>query len=229
MNHQPAYVRIAGEIARRIRTGELAAGTQLSSRAELAAAHGVSDIVIRQAINLLRSQGLVRTVERRGMFVADQPTLVRVSPERQLESPEASFGNESGEAQVDREERTIPAPDDLAEMLGLEPGAEVTHVVTRVTVDGRPISISDSYAPTVRAKRRAGKAERVLEETLTIAPPTEGHREFLGIASGEAAATIHQRFQTGDQTDMVTDITYPTDRYASFVFRMQLPTAEDEA
>jgi GntR family transcriptional regulator len=45
--------------------------------------HAVSDIVARKAIELLQSQGLVRSVRRRGNFVADRPNLVRVSPERQ--------------------------------------------------------------------------------------------------------------------------------------------------
>ena len=83
---QPAYVTIAGSYARAIRTGELPPGVQLPSLAEIAERHGVSDIVARKAIDLLQSQGLVRSVRRRGNFVADRPNLVRVSPERQQET-----------------------------------------------------------------------------------------------------------------------------------------------
>ena len=229
MTQQPAYVRIAGEIARRIRTGELPPRAQLPSRTELAEVHGVSDIVIRSAIGLLRSQGLVRTVERRGVFVAERPTLSRVSPERQLESAEMSFTNEAGDdVHVERQEHTIvPATDDIADALGVPHGTSIVHVTTRVAVDGKPISISETYEPTGTARGDA-KAGRTLEETLAIQPPPEHHAAYLGIPAGDSTVTIRQRFATGDRVDMVTDITYPTDRYASFVFRMQLP-AETKA
>src|SRR5258708_4018408 len=76
---EPAYVTIAGAYARRIRSGEFPPGVQLPSYAEIGQQHGVSDIVVRKAVELLQSQGLVRSVRRRGIFVADRPNLVRVS------------------------------------------------------------------------------------------------------------------------------------------------------
>ncbi|WP_227985624.1 winged helix-turn-helix domain-containing protein [Nocardia spumae] len=63
-----------GEYARRIRGGELPPGTQLPSYSEIAARNNVSDIVVRKALELLQSQGLVRSVRRRGVFVSDRPT-----------------------------------------------------------------------------------------------------------------------------------------------------------
>lgn len=215
-------------LARRIRTGELSPGTQLPSRPELAELHDVSDIVIRQAMNLLRSQGLVRTVERRGVFVADRPTLVRVSPERQLESAEASFGNESSDVRIDRDENLIGAADDVASALGIVAGTQVAHIVTRVEVDGKPVSISDTYRRVADDLTDQPGGTRTLDETLVFGTPSEPHRAFLGINPGDVAVMIHQQFQTGERVDMVTDITYPTDRYASFVFRMQLPS-DDQA
>lgn len=70
----PAYVQIAERYAQRIRSGNLQPGQQLPSYAVMATDEGVSDIVIRQAIRLLGTQGLVRSEPRRGTFVADQPS-----------------------------------------------------------------------------------------------------------------------------------------------------------
>ncbi|MEV4398304.1 GntR family transcriptional regulator [Nonomuraea sp. NPDC049607] len=78
---EPAYVRIAGQYARRIRSGELPPRVQLPSYRELAEENGVSEIVVRRALDLLKSQGLVQSVQRRGVFVAG-------GPERQAESPD---------------------------------------------------------------------------------------------------------------------------------------------
>jgi 8-oxo-dGTP diphosphatase len=71
---EPAYVTIAGMYAERIRSGELPPGTRLPSLAEIVERHGVSDIVARKAYEQLRAQGLVQSVPRRGIFVADQPS-----------------------------------------------------------------------------------------------------------------------------------------------------------
>jgi GntR family transcriptional regulator len=101
---QPAYVNIASSYARQIRSGDLAPGMQLPTLAEIGQRHGVSEIVARKAIELLQSQGVVRSVRRRGIFVTDRPNLVRVSPERQTETAEDTFRHESDlEVQINRE------------------------------------------------------------------------------------------------------------------------------
>lgn len=224
MPTEPAYVAIAGEIARSIRSGQLEPGTQLPAQPELADQHGVSGIVIRKAVDLLRRQGLVRTVRRRGTFVSEGALLVRVSPERQVETAETSFANEAVDVQVDRDKSQVPATDDLAEAFGLPAGSDVTRIVTRISANGSPAAISDSYES---AQDDVGKAD-FLEETLAVRPPGEEHASYLGVPPGEMVVTIHQRFLTGDdRTMMVSDITYPLAHYAAYVFRMQLPPREE--
>jgi GntR family transcriptional regulator len=61
----PRYERIAGEIERRIETGELVPGTLLPQEPELAAALGTSRQTLRRAYNLLARKGLI--VRRRGI------------------------------------------------------------------------------------------------------------------------------------------------------------------
>lgn len=218
---EPAYVRIAGDYARRIRGGELAPGTQLPSYAEIAQQNGVSDIVVRKALELLQSQGLVRSVRRRGIFVADRPNLVRVSPERQMETAEQSFQNESDQKiKVERETRQVPATTELAESLGVPEGQEVNHVITRATENGRPISISDTYHP-LDVTDISGAA--FLEETISDQLPVASHAEWLRTTPGDLVKTVHQRFLDGDdRVIMISDISYPRDRYDAFVFRMSL-------
>ncbi|WP_019630204.1 GntR family transcriptional regulator [Actinomadura atramentaria] len=218
---EPAYVRIAGEYARRIRSGDLAPGTQLPSYAEIAQQHSVSDIVVRKAIELLQSQGLVRSMRRRGVFVADRPNLVRVSPERQMETAERSFQNESDRRiEVERETEQIAATGELAEALGVPAGEEITHVITRATEDGRPISISDTYHP-ADVTDISGAA--YLEETISDRLPTAAHASWLRTTAGDLVKTVHQQFIGADKrVIMISDVSYPRDRYDAFVFRMSL-------
>lgn len=224
---EPAYVSIAGTYARRIRSGELPPGSQLPSYSELAERSGVSDIVVRKAVELLQNQGLVRSVRRRGVFVADRPNLVRVSPERQMEGPEVTFGNESDqEVHIDRETENVRATDDLAEAFGISSGEEITHVVTRAAEGGRPISISDTYQPGDVADTSSAA---LLEETVADRMPAPSHAAWLGTTPGDLVKTIHQRFLTPEgRLIMLSDVSYPRDRYDSFVFRMALtPAIED--
>ncbi|MEV0078641.1 GntR family transcriptional regulator [Nocardia neocaledoniensis] len=69
---RPAYERIADDYTRRIQDGSLCPGSALPSHGEMAERFGVSNIVIREAMRLLKSRGLIQTVPRRGSFVVDQ-------------------------------------------------------------------------------------------------------------------------------------------------------------
>lgn len=218
---EPAYVSIAGDYARQIRSGELTPGTQLPSLAEIASRNKVSDIVVRKAIELLQGQGLVRSVRRRGIFVTDRPNLIRISPERQMEDPEATFGNESdSDVRITRTIEREPATEELAEIFSLTTGHELIHTVTRASDDGRPISISDTYQPsTVTDTSDAA----VLEESVADRLPTSTHADWLKTTPGDLVKTVHQRFIAADgRVIMISDVSYPRDRYDAFVFRMSL-------
>jgi GntR family transcriptional regulator len=218
---EAAYVSLAGEFADKIRNGKLQPGTQLPSYAEISKAHGVSDIVVRKAVDLLELQGLVRRVERRGVFVANRTNLIRVSPERQMETAEATFKHESDlDIVIERESSEVPASDELRQAFGLAEGSSVARVVTRASEDGKPVSISETYQPV----GVVGITNAVyLEETISLRIPTPSHAAWLGTSTGELVKKVTQKFFTeADETVMISDISYPKDRYDAFVFRMAL-------
>jgi GntR family transcriptional regulator len=218
---EPAYVSIAAAYAQRIRSGQLPPGSQLPSYSEIAEQSGVSDIVVRKAIDLLQNQGLVRSVRRRGVFVTDRPNLVRVSPERQMEDPEITFAYESSrDVHVERDTKQVRATDELAEAFGLAPGDKITHVVTRVTEGRRPVSISDTYHP---VDMPDPSAATTLEEIVADRLPVPSHAAWLETTPGDLVKAVHQRFLVpGGRAIMVSDVSYPKDRYDAFVFRMAL-------
>jgi GntR family transcriptional regulator len=223
---EPAYVAIAGDYARRIRSGEIPPGFQLPSYMEIAQRNGVSDIVVRKAVELLQSQGLVRSVRRRGIFVSSQPTLIRVSPERQMANPEVTLGKESDEPiVVDRRMDTVPATVELAEAFDLPVGEALSHVVTKTSEGGQPVSISDTYQP-VGVSGISGSA--FLEETVSDRLPAELHATWLRTVPGDLVKRVHQRFIASDgRLIMLSDVSYPRDRYDGFLFRMSLTPEAD--
>jgi len=218
---EPAYVTIAGEYARRIRSGDIRPGSQLPSYSDIARQKGVSDIVVRKAVELLQGQGLVRSVRRKGVFVTERPMLVRVSPERQLEDPEDTFGNESDlSVEIERETELIPAAADIAEAFDLSPGDEIIHVITKASEAGRPVSISDTYQ---RPDLVDLSETAVLEETVADRLPTSEHSAWLRTTPGDLVKQVRQRFITAEgRLIMLSDVSYPRDRYDAFMFRMIL-------
>lgn len=63
-----AYVQVASDVARRIRTGEIT--RKLPAERALADEYGVAYVTVRHAMEVLREQGLIVTIHGRGTFVA---------------------------------------------------------------------------------------------------------------------------------------------------------------
>lgn len=75
------YVQLASILRDRIHSGDLRPGRALPSARTLSQEHGVAIGTVKKAIEILRAEGLVRTVIGRGIFVtrpADR------NPERHL-------------------------------------------------------------------------------------------------------------------------------------------------
>ncbi|WP_121155647.1 winged helix-turn-helix domain-containing protein [Micromonospora pisi] len=72
MPAKPKWAQLADHIREQIASGTLAPGDKLPSTAALRAEHGVSAGVVRQAILVLQTQGLVEGVHGLGVFVVER-------------------------------------------------------------------------------------------------------------------------------------------------------------
>jgi len=73
LNHTPLYQRLGSDLLNQIADGRLRPGDRLPTESELMAAHRVSRITVRQALEILRQRGLVERYAGRGSFVARPP------------------------------------------------------------------------------------------------------------------------------------------------------------
>ncbi len=69
----PAYKQLADYLAAQIETGALRADQPLPSESDLIDASGLARGTVRQAIAVLRDNGLVVTVQGRGTYVRPEP------------------------------------------------------------------------------------------------------------------------------------------------------------
>jgi GntR family transcriptional regulator len=153
---RPAYRQIADHLRLGIQRGEYSPGTQLPSERELTEAYKAARGTVRQAIALLRSEGLIEIDRGRGVFVRENPPVRRLASDRFARrhrrrgkaafSVEAESEGTSPQVEVLRVE-SIPAPDDVAGRLGLSPGAPVLLRRRRYLLDGRPMEVATSYVP----------------------------------------------------------------------------------
>jgi GntR family transcriptional regulator len=153
---RPVFKQIADRLRAAIQRGELAPGNRLPSEQELIDAHGVARGTIRQAVSLLRSEGLVRTEHGRGTFVRDAPPLRRLAHDR-FARRHRERGKAAYLAELEAEGRAaeveilgidrVTAPNDVAVWLQLAMGAEVLVRRRRYLADGEPMELATSYVP----------------------------------------------------------------------------------
>ncbi len=65
--------RLAARLIQQIESGGLQPGERLPSEAQMAATHGVSRSVVREAVHQVKSRGMVRARQGSGVFVSFQP------------------------------------------------------------------------------------------------------------------------------------------------------------
>ncbi|MEO3750144.1 GntR family transcriptional regulator [Streptomyces sp. B6B3] len=150
----PAYLQIAGDLRRAISDKELEDGDQLPSLRSLMADYGAASGTVRQALDQLQNEGLIIARQGQGVFVRMPRRLERRGTKRHLRSarPSATAPLEA-EAQAQGfvrgqqllEVATVPAPESIAQRLGIEPGTQVLVRRHLLTLDEEPAQLADSY------------------------------------------------------------------------------------
>jgi GntR family transcriptional regulator len=151
---RPVFKQIADHLRAAIQSGELEPGARMPSEQVLIDAHGVARGTIRQAMNLLRSEGLVRTEHGRGSFVRDRPPVRRLAHDR-FARRHRERGRAAYLAELEAEGRVaevevlevgrVKAPDDVAVWLQLAMAADVLVRRRRYLADGEPMELATSY------------------------------------------------------------------------------------
>jgi GntR family transcriptional regulator len=143
---EPFYGQVADAIRADIREGRFPPGTQLPTIQELRERFKVSDTTVRAALVQLRSEGLTVSYQGRGVFVREQPASRRkLGTDASWRSILDRWGLTDASVITIRRE---PAPDDVAERLGIPAGTDVLVRDRLLRAEGEPPSlISLSYHP----------------------------------------------------------------------------------
>jgi GntR family transcriptional regulator len=139
----PFYQQLYEILHRRILRGDWQPGELLPSESDLIEQYQVSRITVRRAFDTLVSEGLIYRERGRGTFVA-HPTvkqnLIRI----------VSFTEDMRQRGLTPGTRVlsfslVPAPENIAEALQVEPGEELVVLERLRLADGEPMSLEQSH------------------------------------------------------------------------------------
>ena len=141
----PLYFQIADKLRNDINDSTYEPGDKLPTEKNLAEIFNVNRHTIRNAIALLKEEGLIRVDRGRGMYVAATPIKYPIGKRVRYNESLKAQGIEASYQKLKAVE--IPAEPAIANALNIERGATVILIERIGLADDRPISIGSSYFP----------------------------------------------------------------------------------
>lgn len=227
----PLYASLAGLLERDIRNGRFEPGSILPSEKELTERHGVSRQTVRQALRVLREQGLISSHPGIG-------TIVRAAaPQQDLFTPVNSTEELLqfvGTTEMHRiAQREVVLSEALAAQLECRPGLQLSEVsfLRRAAGSSLPISFVQIYVPPRFApaqdtpqvisqpiyqniERLFGVRVEEIRQDVTATVLDQTLASVLQAPVGEAALKITRfYYDANQQMVQVTLSYYPSSRY----------------
>ena len=247
---RPMQVRVADDLRNEIRRGELAPGDKLPTLAELSSRYGVSEVVARRAVELLRQEGTVLSRRGSGTYVRSVISVRRYGIERYSRSvwagknPKALLqaeGEKQGKAVgQDTETEQVPAPAFVSARLPDVSEGDLVYVRRRVTrLDGVINQSADSYFSLTTGERSpaivagegpGGHIARInavspvvdIQEELSTRMPTGPEAARLEIPQGTPVFEVLRTYHCEDGPMDVTRFVIRGDM-AQFDYRFPIP------
>lgn len=230
----PKYLRIADALRTEIQARELGSGAKLPAETSLTERFGVSLPTLRQAVSVLRAEGLVESRHGIGTFVKDTRRWQRRSRNR--------YGRARDDEKLltaDLEHDIVfagrePVRADIAEAMDIDDGTEV--IVRRRNlhdkVTGRLEEIGASYIPAeigagtyieepqvvpkalfLCIEELSGKRYAHARDTWVSRLPTSEEADLFNLASGLHVLHVIHTARAGDGTILeVSESVWPADR-----------------
>ena len=215
-HHLPHRYQVAADLREKIVSGQFAPGAKLPSEHDLVGTYGVSRPTIREAVDVLRGEGLVTSEHGRGVFVRPPASIQRVARSRL--SRDARERN-LGDARV-------------AGHLAIDEGTEVTVRDRVLCADGLVVRLAVSRLPreltrgtavedvdtgpggTYARLEEAGRTVGSFAEHVGARMPTPAEATQLQLVGGVPVITVTRVAYADDGTPLeMNDMVLAADRY----------------
>lgn len=236
----PAFRQVAADLREKIASGRFSPGDQLPSERDLVDTYGVSRPTVRDAVNLLRAEGLVTSEHGRGVFVRPPASIRRIARSRlSREARERDRGAFLADAAAQGftpstsvKVRFEQADARVAGYLAIEPGSDVTVRDRVMRADGLVVQLAVSRLPreftrdtaieqvdtgrggTYARLEEAGHRLASFAEHVGARMPTPDEASLLQLADGVPVITVTRVAYREDGKPMeMNDMTLAADRY----------------
>lgn len=150
----PIYLQLREVIRNKIEDGEYLPGTAIPSENELAEAYGINRLTVRNAIDTLVNEGMLKPVQGKGVYVMG----ARV--ERDLDSL-GGFTQTMLEKKATPKTTVLvknvrPAGGKYGKIFGIDPEDEVYYIKRLCTGLGEPFSLEEVFIPCKVAPKLEG-------------------------------------------------------------------------
>lgn len=234
-DQRPEYLRIAAELRDAIANGTYAPGAQLPTLPALAQQYGVSDTTVRNALRVLRQEGLVESKTRSGTRVRQRPAIHRLAADRYRPRPQpatpftADQDADWSEYHLGKKFERVMASAELLDLFDAEPGEHLELLARRFVFfdKGVPAQMSSSYVRwndvagspitdpinepwpggTVSQLSSVGITVTKVLESFTAAMPSEVEAQTLVIGEGVPVIRWTRRMLTA--TGRVVEVAHP--------------------
>lgn len=179
----PMYHQLKHRLVEMIEEDGLRVGDLLPGEHRLCEMFGVSRTVVRQALAQLEHEGVVSRVRGKGTFVAPQKVSETLVHTLGGLHEEMAARGVSVTSRVLRQ-RVEPAPDEVADPLGLAPGDPVVVIERLRFVGGEPWSLSTTWMP--EETGAAALDVDLTEGSLYAVLAAHGIHAVRGVRSAEA-------------------------------------------
>ncbi|WP_037309342.1 GntR family transcriptional regulator [Amycolatopsis orientalis] len=196
---EPPYLQIAGSIRDDIVSGRLKEGDAVPSAREIARNWNVAMATAMKVLSTLRAEGLVRAVRGIGTVVQTR-ALHRSAQDRTISIARTGKVYPPGHYAKIREAGLLPAPERVADALGIEEGAPaIRRRRTTYVGDEQPVSTSVSWFDGALAAKAPllFETERIVEGTVKYVADRTGRvlsstrtQHAAGRADAEDAAEL---------------------------------------
>ncbi|MFF8947373.1 GntR family transcriptional regulator [Streptomyces sp. NPDC014940] len=236
---QPAYLRVAGDLRKKIVDGSLPPHTRLPSQARIREEYGVSDTVALEARKVLMAEGLVEGRSGSGTYVRERPVPRSVARSGFRPSSGATpFRQEQADASVrgtwESSSEQVIAGAAIAERLGVDPGARVMRTKYLFRELGEAMMLSTSWEPLAVTGRTPvmlpeegplggmGVVERMraidvivdnVTEEVGARPGLAEELNLLGGVPGHVVLVIQRTYFASGRPVETADVVIPADRY----------------
>ncbi|AZK96310.1 GntR family transcriptional regulator [Streptomyces tsukubensis] len=239
IGEQPAYLRVASDLRRKIVDGTLPPHTRLPSQARIRKEYGVSDTVALEARKVLMAEGLVEGRSGSGTYVRERPVPRRISrsgfrlpsganPFRQEQTAVGAQG--TWESRSEQEGASV----DIAARLGVPVGARVMRTRYVFREQGEAMMLSTSWEPLDVTGRTpvmlpeegplggCGVVERMaaidivvdnVSEEVGARPGLADELLTLGGVPGHVVMVVARTYYASGRPVETADIVVPADRF----------------